>query len=158
MDVDLNTLQYLTEPALLNKLTKSDKKSSLDQEIKFYKKRIYAMTKKLLLKSENDVNDDIHSAFENYARVLIQHFKIVDTNDILQEEFKNFQVESQETNITIDKEATKNADKLIINQPKPKENNLKEFVKTVKCKPKEQLILPKKRVINLKTKDLKNKV
>lgn len=158
MDVDLNTLQYLTEPHMLNKLTKKDKNTSLNNEINFYKKRIYATTKKLLLRTNANINDDIRSAFENYTKLLIQHYKITDTNDILQQEFKHLKEEQIKDNTPLDVDVESKANEFIINKPSQENNTLKSFVKTVSCKSKEQVVLPRQRVVNLKNKKLKNKV
>lgn len=171
MDVDLNTLQYLTEPNMLNKLTKRDKASSIAKEISFYKKRIYLTTKRLLLNTKVDIPEDILIAFNNYAKQLIQHYKIIDTNDILQEEFKNIKEKTNNDDISSNKcslidiceqeEEFENINQLIMRQqPTNEEGTLKSFVKTVKCKSKvasPSIILPLKKNVNLKQKKLKNK-
>ena len=157
MDLKLNTLQYLTEPTLLEKLNGDNKKSQQKDDIGFYRKRIF-LTTKLLLKNHK-INSSVNSAFNNYARVLIQHFKIVDTNDILQAEFKNMQDKEEKNDILKSvSEIEDEANSYIITEEKDKnEGTLNNFIKTIHTKPEEKIIMPKQRIINLKSPELRNK-
>lgn len=157
MDFKLNTLQYFTEPSLLEKIN-SDNKCSDKDEIAFYKKRIFATTKLLL--RNNKINPSVTNAFNNYARTLIQHFKIVDTNDILQEEFKNIKNQTEINNdeskrqSEIDNEANSY---IMVEQTDKNEGTLNNFVKTVSTKSKVKIIMPKQKNINLTNPELRNK-
>jgi hypothetical protein len=161
MDFKLNTLQYFTEPGLLEKIN-SDNKCSHKDEISFYKKRIF-LTTKLLLRN-NKINPSVNNAFNNYARILIQHFKIVDTNDILQEEFKNMINTDNESNnkfnneIKPDYEIESEANShIFIKQTDETEGTLNNFVKMVHTRPEKKMIMPKQRMVNLKNPHLRNK-
>lgn len=161
MDLDLQTLQYLTEPAKLVKLT-SKQKSSANKELGFYKKRVYAATKKILLKDTKNLPNDVLMAFNNYTKLLIQHFKVVDTTDVLQEEFKSMNISHHETELTDINEVNENieneANAIIMNDNKdPKESTLHNFVKTIKCEAKMEVILPRKKEINIKQQQFRNK-
>lgn len=158
MDFKLNTLQYLTEPSLLEKLNNDSKKLSHKDEIGFYKKRIF-LTTKLLLRN-GKINSSVNDAFTNYVRVLIQHFKIVDTNDILQAEFKNMLNENKldVNDIKNDNEIKTEANSYIFEEQKDEnEGTLNNFVKTIYTKPEEKIIMPKQRTVNLKSPELRNK-
>ena len=81
------TLEYFSNIGLYNKI---NSKNGFEHHIsksdkKFYKKRIVNETKKML-KDEFD-NDVIKEIFNKYILSLINHFKIVDTNELLQKEF-----------------------------------------------------------------------
>ena len=161
MDFKLNTLQYLTEHSVLDKITHVGKNSSQKDEIAFYKKRIF-LTTKLLLRN-NKVNPSVNNAFNNYARILIQHFKIVDTNDILQEEFKNMintdnlnNELNHELNPDYEIESDANSH-IFVRQTDENEGTLNNFVKTVHTRPEEKMIMPKQRTVNLKNPVLRNK-
>ena len=159
MDLKLNTLQYLTEPGILKKINHQDKKQCNTDEIAFYKKRIYILTKSLL--KNKKINSSVNDAFNNYAMTLIQHFKIVDTNDILQEEFKNIQENINKHHNEPDKtelEILTEANSFIINEtPDVNEGTLNNFVKTVTTSLEEPMIIPKQKNINLKDPHLRNK-
>jgi len=158
MDFKLNTLQYLTEPSLLEKLNNDSKKTTNKDEIGFYKKRIFVTTKLLLRNGK--INTSVNDAFINYVKVLIQHFKIVDTNDILQEEFKNMLNENKvyKNEIKSGNEIETEANSHIFKEQNDKnEGTLNNFVKTIYTKPEAKIIMPKQRTVNLKSPELRNK-
>ena len=159
MDLKLNTLQYLTEPGILKKINNQDKKLSNTDEIAFYKKRIYIATKSLLKKKK--INSSVNEAFNNYAMSLIQHFKIVDTKDILQKKFKNIQANINKHHNEPDKtelEILTEANSFIINEtPDENKGTLNKFVKIVNTSLEDPMIMPQQKNINLKDHHLRNK-
>jgi hypothetical protein len=64
-------------------------KSVQEEEKKFYRKRIYCLTKELLLTKEEPMNllPDVKYAFDNYIKSCIHYFKVLDSHDILQQEY-----------------------------------------------------------------------
>jgi hypothetical protein len=154
MDFKLNTLQYLTEPSLLEKINKAEKNTTLDKDIEFYKKRIYLTTKNLLRNKK--VNSSVDNAFNEYVATLIKYFKITDTNDILQEEFKNIQRRNN-TNTAMNKNIESEANEMIMNNANDNDGTLNTFVKTNKKKEREKIFMPEKKRINLKDPNLKDK-
>jgi len=132
---------------------------------KFYRKRILNLTRELLLKKDDDyseINPDIKFSFDNYIKTCIQYFKIIDNNDILQAEYKEFNAEfdclqdvdmnQPVTNNTYDKEK----DKLFMRSIKMP-NYLEKFVKITTTKKPEEIILPKIKEIDLQEPNLRNK-
>ena len=86
MDSSMNIidLEYLRNP-IYSTSKMSLKGAPLKKEdLRFYKIRIYQMTKDLVL--EGHINDKINAAFNNYARTCIQHFKFIDMRDLIQED------------------------------------------------------------------------
>jgi len=75
-------------------------KSMNEEEIKFYRKRIYCLTKELLLSKEEPINllPDVKYAFDNYVKSCIHYFKVSDSHDILQKEYAD--IEEQQDNKT----------------------------------------------------------
>jgi hypothetical protein len=156
MDLKLNTLQYLTEPSFLEKINRNDKKFTLDDDIDFYKKRIYLTTKSLL--RNKNINPSVNNAFNEYAITLIKYFKITDTNDILQEELKHMK-QNNNTPQELNKDVEDEANAFIMNNINDECDNgtLKNFVKIIKTGSPEKIFMPEKKRINLKDPNLKNK-
>jgi len=89
MDCSLNAidLQYLSNPFELNKLTRNKTLINFSSnDIKFYKKRIFQLTKDLLRGEKKD--GKIQKAFHEYALVCIEHFKFIDKMEIIQKIIK----------------------------------------------------------------------
>jgi hypothetical protein len=159
LDCLLNKEQYHKhiQSIISKKIDKKDKK--------FYRKRIYNLTKDLLVSKEQEHNllPDVKFAFENYVHSCIHYFKVLDNNDILQEDYRDLKNTddklekdfSQE--IEMECEKTKNeADKKMMRSINIKNCSLDNFVK-VKNYKKENIILPKQKEVNLKDPLLKNK-
>ena len=80
------TLHYLTKTTKLSEVPSTTVNRT---EKKFYRKRIYNLTRYLLTSSDVTVNNDVKSAFDNYLNTCIYYFKNTDNNDILQKEYQN---------------------------------------------------------------------
>ena len=82
------TLEYLVNkeynvaPNLKNNVNKKDKK--------FYRKRVFNLTKELLSNEEpSHLFPDVKQAFDNFTNHCINYFKAIDCSDILQEDYKD---------------------------------------------------------------------
>lgn len=82
LDCLLNRAQY--EKYVQKNITESVK----NRDRKFYRKRIVNLTKELL-SNIAEVPPDIQYAFENFIKLCINYFKVIDTSDILQEEYRD---------------------------------------------------------------------
>lgn len=138
-----------------NKINKKDKK--------FYRKRIFDLTKQLI---NNEVPDnlmpDVKSAFDNYIHRCIDFFKILDKTDILQEDYIgiNTDIVDPKNEINVDDIGnTTDANNLMMRSIKITNQNsvLDNFVKFKSIKVKNDPIIPKQKDINLKDPALKNK-
>lgn len=132
---------------------------------KFYRKRILNLTKELLLKKDdnyNEINPDIKISFDNYIKTCIHYFKVIDNNDILQEEYKNFNTENinqidNNRDITNPNSSYDNEkDRLFMRSIKIP-NALEKIVKVKTTKVQDDFILPKIKEIDLKEPNLRNK-
>jgi hypothetical protein len=142
---------------IINKVSKKDKK--------FYRKRILNLTRELLLKKEteyNEINPDIKNGFDVFVKTCIQYFKVIDKNDIIQEDYTIFDEEEIDikkdilgtgTNVIYNNE---NDNKLFMRTIKSKPN-LDKFVKIKSIKKEDEFILPKIREIHLDDPLLRNK-
>jgi hypothetical protein len=134
-----------------------------NKDIKFYRKRIYYLTKELLLSKEqqNILLPEVKEAFNNYVKSCINYFKIIDRNDIIQEDYKDItneldllnETNALNENIIIDENIDPN--NYLMRKINVKQNSLDTFVK--KKKNTKEIILPKQKKINLKDPLLKNK-
>jgi hypothetical protein len=87
-DTKIASLTYLTNPLYQKSMKKHTQptKSNNKSDIKFYRKRITALTKDML-KGEIPDNNFIKTIYETYVNGLIQYFKMVDTSDIIQQQY-----------------------------------------------------------------------
>jgi hypothetical protein len=145
---------------------------------KFYKKRILNISKKILDDEPQNLNNDIIFAFNSFIKLLIKDFKMIDTNDIYQDDYKDFNFDNYKNEINDineineineindiqnnDKNEIKNLN-YITKYKNNKNFNLDNFVLIInkeKNKINEEIntiILPKKRIADIKNPLLKNK-
>ena len=86
MDSSLNMidLEYLTNPAFSH-IKKNILTDNHTQDIKFYRKRIFKLTKDFLCGTH--INRELENAFINYSRTCIEYFKFIDKADIIQKDY-----------------------------------------------------------------------
>jgi len=90
MDASLNLidLQYLTNHVHFSKLMKKKNLTQISQnDLEFYKKRIFKLTKDLLRGEK--INTKVNKSFANYAQNCIDHFKFTDKMELIQADYKN---------------------------------------------------------------------
>ena len=156
LDYLINMKQYKNH-FINKKINKKDKR--------FYRRRILSLTKDLLYKEESEilVSPDIKFAFDNLVKTCIHYFKILDRNDIIQEDYNGFDEEIKEEN-NEEKEISESEqflkeenEKLLMRSVKMTSNPLDNFIKIKMTKQIEELIIPQQKQINLKDPILKNK-
>ena len=169
-NIDLITLECLTNPGFYDKynLKKNNPNKISKADRKFYKKRIINETKKML---RNDFETPaLKEIFNEYVISLVDYFKIVDKRDILQEDYKNNPPQDKEYYDNVLDEILDISDNnfnnlnnlispnelLFNNANETKKITLDNFV--VKHNPpKENIIYPEQKEINLKEPSLKTK-
>lgn len=162
LDCLLNKQQY--NKYLFNKTEKVSNR----KDKKFYRKRIFSLTKELLLTKERPefLFPDVEYAFDNYVNSCIQYFKTIDSNDIIQNEYSSFVGIATLSNITgladdddddEDFQSKEDADKLLMRSINISRSSLDNFVKTKLTKKAEEMVLPKQKDINLTDPILKTK-
>jgi hypothetical protein len=164
------TLDCLVNKEVYMKMQKQNTmKNTNKKDKKFYRKRVLNLTRELLLKKQdeyNEINPDIKSSFDYFVKTCIHYFKVIDKNDILQEDYKNFDEQTQlNTSITNDfvmdgdlnnNYNNENNNKLFMRSVKMK-NGLENFVTIKSTKKEDEIILPKIKDINLQEPTLRNK-
>jgi|UniRef100_A0A6C0IMU2 hypothetical protein len=163
------SITQITLDCLINKemydnmINSSEVKKENLKEIKFYRKRIYDLAKRLLISKEDReiVTPDVNYAFSNFVKTSISYFKLIDKEEILQKDYEEFQ--EQETNINEKQEELKNYDACIMKQismpeEKSKMTSMDNFVIRKQSEEiEESIIYPQKREFNLKDESFKNK-
>ena len=89
-DAKIASLTYLTNPHY-QQVMKHQTQNTVHNnksDIKFYRKRITALTKDML-KGDIPDNSYIKTIYESYVNGLIKYFKMVDTSDIIQQQYAN---------------------------------------------------------------------
>jgi hypothetical protein len=134
-----------------NNVNKKDKK--------FYRKRVFNLTKELLSNEEpSDLLPDVKKAFDNYMNHCINYFKAIDCSDILQEDYRDMSMNSLLYNAADLTESTQiqdDANKLMMRSINIQPSTLDKFIKrTVK---KETIVLPQQKDVNLSNPELKLK-
>ena len=157
------TLECLMNKETYKKYVATKKKSVVNKkDQKFYRRRILSLTKEMLYPEEtattpltNDPN--IVGLFQIYTRACIEHFKTLDKNDIIQEDYSTLTTETGEMSVE-DIKTQAEIDQLFMRSIHVKEAaTLDKFVKRSTTAPKEEPILPKQKDINLRDPALKNK-
>lgn len=143
-------------PAIPTKVNNSDRK--------FYKKRIYDLTKQLLNNEPiiENIFPDVIKGFQNYIKACVDYFKTLDKTDILQEDYQSIEDSlnrDRNNEINVDYvSSTQEANQMMMRSIKIQEpNSLEKLVKRTQTKHVKQMILPREKDINLKDPILKNK-
>jgi len=147
MDVSLNLidLQYLTNP---DKLTKLMQKKDLQQiprnDLDFYKKRIFQLTKEMLRGEK--INTKVNKAFVNYAQICIDHFKFMDKMELIQNDYKDIKSPVNKKNIF----NMKNSNSMMLRKKKPYRPKITDNIKIKSTRINTPPVIPKTRNFNLK--------
>ena len=90
-EVNRITLEYFTNPSYYENIGSTSKEANLEWErdVKFYRRRIMALTKDLFRGATADAS--LRSAFDDYVSSAIAHLKMLDTKDILQDEYSSLE-------------------------------------------------------------------
>lgn len=164
-------LEYLMNPVQYEKYLKknnvvsgtSDSLAVYKSNKRFYKRRIFQLTKDLL--NGKKINDDVDNCFIAYINTCVTYLQFLDKRDILQEEFdnppdKNIPISnndynSKQTQSLNSMKEINNANELLIVEPTTELTS--NYVKIKKSATKSNLILPVKKDINLKDEKLRKK-
>ena len=150
------TLDYLIDKEKFDKyISQSVNKKINKKDKKFYKKRIFSLTKELLIDSDVKIYPEIKYTFDNYINSCINYFKSLDNNDIIQEDLNL--INNNKSNISCSTDDNvDHANLEYIKSLKISENSLDNFVIKEKLG-ENKIILPRNKNINLKDPELKLK-
>jgi len=164
--VDQITLDYLLNKETMGKhVMKQREKQINKEEFQFYKKRILNIFKELTNNNgPEDLSPDVKYAYDTFIKSTINYFKIIDNNDLLQEEYKELQdykdvefpSEICDDNLEISENFTE-ANKLMMRSVKMDLPTLDKYVKRTTYHKTDKIILPKQREVDIMNPELKNK-
>lgn len=165
-----NRISELTLECLMNKTQyakyisqsqeKPNNKIVNKKEKKFYKRRIFDLTKQLLNNEKPEMMfPDVSSAFDSYAKVCIEYFKALDKTDIIQSDYDGLVDDSMTESNALSESEQVELNKLLMRSIKITEPNaLEKLVKRTTTKICQKApIIPMQKDINLKDPVLKNK-
>jgi len=158
------TIEYLTNKKIYEKLIQSNNPillNSYHKDKNFYKKRIHNLHRNLM--NEKEIYPDfLQKAFDNYMKLSIEYFKMIDENDILQGDYIGLQLleeeipDEEEVDIpktNIEEESYKS---LYMNTPQANPT-LDQFIKIIKKTEDPSIYVPQQKEINLNNPELKTK-
>ena len=99
-------INQITLDCLLNKaqyekyIQRNTKKSINNNDKKFYRKRICNMTKELLKEDGELIPPDLKYVFDNYIKLCVNYFKVLDRSDTIQEDYKEISDTVESTCVT----------------------------------------------------------
>ena len=148
MDASLNLidLQYLTNNVHFNKLMKKKNLTQISQnDLEFYKKRIFKLTKDMLLGEK--INSNVNKSFEHYVNTCIDHFKFIDKMEIIQDDYKNLlSPKVSKTSVF----SMKHTNNIIYKQKNTHHPKITDNIKIKSTKTLKPIIMPKTKKFNLK--------
>ena len=151
MDVSTNIidLEYLTNPCYtVPKKKKEEIYCVNQQDLNFYNIRILDLTKKML--SGKSINTKINDAFHGWSKVCIEYFKFIDKKDIIQQDYENIHIKTNNKASHFNMEET--------NKLFSKQQTYTDIATLLNIKKKaKRIFMPTKRNINLKSDNLKKK-
>jgi hypothetical protein len=144
-------LQFLTNPSFINQISSKTPTRISPEDLNFYKKRIFKVTKEYLRGKKRD--PDLDKDFEAYAFSCIEHFKFIDKAEIIQEEYllmgKNPTI--------IDPSGIRINNDIMMKKKKNPIPKITDHINITSTKTIKKMVLPLQRKINIKTDKFKNK-
>ena len=138
-------------------INRNTSKISID-EINFYKKRLYALSKDILRGKTQGISEQVKNAHQEYVNSAINYFKMIDKEEILQNEYKDIVNDRGiETDNTSYKEFDINNANNIMFSSTQETGSLDDYVSYKKVITKKPQNHPKKILLNLKDEKLRLK-
>jgi len=167
--VDQITLDFLLNKEMMGKHVMKQREKQIDkEEFQFYKKRILNLFKELISNEySEDLSPDVKYAYDTFVKSTIHYFKIMDNNDLLQEEYKDVEFPPEICDNHNDNHNDDNdnsdlsgnfmeANKLMMRSIKM-DLPLDKYVKPSSNKKSDNIILPQQREVDIMNPELKNK-
>jgi len=155
-------VNQITLDCLLNKETmgkhvmKQREKQINKQDLQFYRKRIFNLFKEIISNnSPEDLSPDVKYAYDTFIKSSIDYFKVIDNNDLLQEEYKDMKFPPDISSEPISD--SKEADKLLMRSVKMDVPTLDKYVKRTSHKKETNIVLPRQREVDIMNPELKDK-
>lgn len=153
--VDDCTLLFLTNERMMETISEKINKKDTKNK-KFYKKRIFQTTKDILGNNCQEIPEYIVNSFDAYAKDLINYFRAIDSNDLNQSDYNG--VSTRNNDLNISENIDEDLHTVTMKTCNIKEKNvLEKMVTKQKIKKEKEIILPRKKTIDLKSPTLRTK-
>jgi hypothetical protein len=161
MDISCNHLNllYLTNQTYQNRYNKLNSENAIDivdNDMEFYRKRIYHLVKEILRGKK--INSSINNSFRNFANTCINHFKFEDTKELYQNQYAEME---QQVKKKIDISFNEmEINKYMMKSEKPPEpKTIKDFlnVSSTYREKRRKIPIPKRKKFNLKQEKFRTK-
>ena len=155
------TLDCLLNKETMGKHIMKQRETQIDkEEFIFYRKRIFNLFKVMINNNNpDDLSPDVKYAYNTFIKSSINYFKIIDNNDLLQDEYKEIDFppdilsnDNMDTTYNYD-----DANKLMMRSVKMDLPTLDKYVKRTTNKKHDNIILPKSREVDIMKPEFKNK-
>lgn len=156
MDLSANKfdLQYLTNPSFINQISCENTQPRISTEdLKFYKKRIFKVTKEYLRGKKREL--DLDKDFEAYASSCIEYFKFIDKAEVIQEEYNS--ITKEQTSTIIDLSGVDICNNMMMKKKNDANPKITDHINIISTKTIKKIVFPQVRNINIKTSKFKNK-
>lgn len=155
------TLDCLLNKEMMGKHVMKQREKQINKEdLKFYRKRIFNLFKDIISNnSPEDLSPDVKYSYDTFIKSSIDYFKVVDNNDLLQEEYKDIEFPlhiSSETDVDFSANFIE-ANKILMRSVKMDVPTLDKYVKRTSTKKQSSIILPKSREVDIMIPELKDK-
>lgn len=152
-------LKYLTNPIYQSNNNNITNNNISDEDKEFYRKRVLLIGKEIY--SGISYDNTLNKAYEDFIYLAINHCKITDTKDIIQEQYDMLTTAdnkvNNKTNNTIDTSFNINkTNDIVFNSKTVNNTNLDTFLH-IKKPPVQDNFIPQQKNINLKTSKFKKK-
>jgi len=158
------TLDCLLNKKMMGKHVMKQREKQINKEdLKFYRKRIFNLFKEIISNNlPQDLSPDVKYAYDTFIKSSIDYFKVIDNNDLLQQEYKdiNFPLDIcsvPNTDLSGNLNVNNEANKLLMRSIKIEPPTLDKYVKRSSCKKETNIILPKSREVDIMKPELKDK-
>lgn len=163
INLDQLTLDFMVNKYVLHQLSPNKINKTTIRDICFYRRRIMNLTNQLLQQYKNntpyeEANVSINDAFVFFAKCCIDHFKLVDTNDLFQKDYLYIANDASFNLLQEEEKAHFVADTTDIDQDFLRKVQLFSATNQIRdASSDDHLYCPQQRKINLKDASLKNK-
>lgn len=158
------TLNCLLNKEMMEKHVMKQRENQINKEdFKFYRKRIFNLFKEIINNTPPDnLAPDVKYAYDTFIKSSINYFKVLDNNDLLQEEYKDVEVplhicSISDTDMSSNLDVNNEANKLLMRSIKIDPPTLDKYVKRSSHKKETNIILPKSREVDIMKPELKEK-
>lgn len=144
-------LMYLTNNLDYKKVKSKILEPELYEDVKFYKKRIMKQIEDLI--NGKSIESKLDNSFKRYLFLSIQHFKFIDKRDIIQKEYDDIKIQKlPQRNFNLQK-----TNKMFERKNEKFGKITDSLDIKINYKKEHKVILPKKKVINLRNETLRTK-